>query len=355
VFKEFMERAKAAIAAFTSRVEESKETHDEQDMGSLRELIDSRDGNSQLAQMYGMVSDPVVPERDPVQDVPNTQEELNNLDTPPEIVSEAVGEPDPPMSLVDETALVLDAPEVMAGHEGAASFDTSPVPEPVQPVQDIIRRDEQAFASAMNPRVRAIEPRSPAISPSVRPESRTSTTTSSVRPENSPPVAPAPQVASESSVSLPSPPEPRLEAEQAVLPQPAPPGEASQAEPSPVPANQPTEVEINSAITNASNEMEIPATNNVRVPPELAGQAMPPPPPGLNLVDQAAPPQMPQSQLGEAESSSKPMTEQQGEKIIQLLESQNGALETISDGQDEIVSAIAQLAEALSTYGGIGP
>jgi len=115
---------------------------------------------------------------------------------------------------------------------------------------------------------------------------------------------------------------------------------------------QPTDAQLDQLFQSSENDEQPPLTNKVRVPPELQGQDITSAlPPGLQLLDE----QKPEQQLPppQQDAQDKPMTEAQGDRIIQLLDEQNRVLENIAEAQGEMASAIENMAIAVQNAGGV--
>jgi len=112
-----------------------------------------------------------------------------------------------------------------------------------------------------------------------------------------------------------------------------------------------TEAHIDKIMSSSENDEQLPMTNRVRVPPELEGESLPQPPPGLQLTpgdrSQAQPTESP------ASPAEKPATEQQSDQLIQLITEQTRVLESIRDGQAAFQTALENLATALENSGGV--
>ena len=143
--------------------------------------------------------------------------------------------------------------------------------------------------------------------------------------------------------------------------------DADQIEPRmPAPAEAPSEApsggppppslpDIESMLDEAERELELPSTNRLRVPPEMANRELPPPPPGFEVSGQPPIPLPPPPDDPAQNASDKPMTERQGEQIIRLLEQQVEATKEIASAQGAMAAAIQQLAYSMQNAGGVGP
>lgn len=104
----------------------------------------------------------------------------------------------------------------------------------------------------------------------------------------------------------------------------------------------------------AEDDLSLPASRRVRVPPEFAEEGLPPPGNGFQLVGQEQQePFQPDSNL--RSNDDKPMTQNQGEQIIRALQELARTTEQVRDKQDEVVGAIQALGQELSELGTLGP
>lgn len=92
-----------------------------------------------------------------------------------------------------------------------------------------------------------------------------------------------------------------------------------------------------------------PVSRNVRIPPELQGQDVAPPPGGFRLT----PPQ--EAAATQVSGQDKPLTERQGDEMITVLREILAKLGEVSDAQENVATALANLASVLPSVGGVIP
>jgi hypothetical protein len=114
---------------------------------------------------------------------------------------------------------------------------------------------------------------------------------------------------------------------------------------------QPSEARIEQMISNAEDDMALPMTKKVRIPPELAGQDVPPPGGGFQLTGNA-PSQQAQPVVS---GNDKPMTERQGDQMIRALDEHKNILNSIKSSTDAVAAAIQNLSTSMKDYGGVVP
>ena len=99
-------------------------------------------------------------------------------------------------------------------------------------------------------------------------------------------------------------------------------------------------------------DSDAPISNVVRIPPEMQGQEMGPPPGGFRLADQDRQEPFIPPAAKENDNQEKLMTERQGQEMVQVLREISARLSELNSSQKETVMAIQNLSNVLPSLGG---